>query len=115
MSLMIVIAISAQVETLLKGQESDSAQRTTPPQPQNNAFTAPFNDESILALPEISGLVNDIGSTVPSSANGMGSSQPNQTLFQGATPFPSDPQWDLISLGLEEPLPAPDVIDELSV
>jgi hypothetical protein len=27
--------------------------------------------------------------------------------------FPSDPQWDMIGLGLEEPLPMQDVIDEL--
>lgn len=110
---MIVATISAQVETLLKGQEPDSVQRTTPPQPQDSAFTAPFNDESILALPDISGLENDLSNAMPSSADGMGASQPGQTLFQGTTPFPSDPQWDLISLGLEEPLPAPDVIEEL--
>lgn len=106
----VIVAILAQVETLLKGQESDSAPRTTP---QDNAFTASFDNESILALPEISDLGNDMGSAMPSSANQMGASQPNQTLFQGTTPFPSDPQWDLISLGLEEPLPAPEVVEEL--
>ena len=109
----VIVAILAQVETLLKGQESDSTQRTTPLQPQDNAFTASFDNESIIALPEISGLGNDMGSAMPSSANEMGASQPNQTLFQDTTPFPSDPQWDLISLGLEEPLPAPEVVDEL--
>lgn len=110
--LLTVVAVLAQVETLLKGQETEHSQRTTPPQPQDNAFTAPFDDESILALPELSGLENDIGSAIPSSATGMEASQLTETLFQGST-FSSDPQWDLISLGLEEPLPAPDVIEEL--
>lgn len=108
-----VVTISAQVETLLKGQDSDSAQRTTQAQPQDGAFTAPFNDESMFPLPDISGLGNDMSNAMPSSADGMGTSQPDQTLFRGTTPFASDPQWDLISLGLEEPLPAPDVVEEL--
>lgn len=109
----VIAAILAQVETLLKGQESDTAQQTTPLQPQDNAFTASFDNEPILALPEISGLGTDMGNAMPSPVNEMGASQPNQTLFQGTTPFPSDPQWDLISLGLEEPLPAPEVVQEL--
>jgi hypothetical protein len=113
MSLTIVVVL-AQVETLLKGQDPDPAPRTSPPQPQDNPFSAPLQDESILSLPEISGLGNDIGSAIPTSADGMGTSQPSQTLFQGAPPtFPSDPQWDLISLGVEEPLPTPDVVEEL--
>lgn len=110
---MTAVTISAQVETLLKGQEPDPAQRITPPQPHDSAFTAPFNDESILALPDISGLGNDMSNAMPSSADGVEASQPGQTFFQGRTAFTSDPQWDLISLGLEEPLPAPDVIGEL--
>lgn len=110
-----IIALLAQVETLLKGQESDPAQRTSPLQPQDNAFTAPLPDESILALPEISGLGTDMGSAIPQSTTGMETSQPSQTFFQGAATFPSDPQWDLISLGLEEPLPTQDAIDELWV
>lgn len=34
-------------------------------------------------------------------------------LFTGPTGANNDPSWDLISLGLEEPLPTQDVIDEL--
>lgn len=44
---------------------------------------------------------------MPSSTNGATAAQSNQMLF------PSDPQWDMIGLGLEEPLPTQDVIDEL--
>lgn len=111
-----VMVVLAQVETLLKGQDADLAPRTSPPQPQpqDNPFSAPLQDESMLSLPDISGLGNDIGTAMPPSANGMGTSQPGETLFQGAPPtFPSDPQWDVISLGVEEPLPTPDVVEEL--
>ncbi|CAI7665399.1 unnamed protein product [Penicillium pancosmium] len=97
----------AQVETLLKGQDGDPVPRTSPPQPQENAFTAPLPDDNILVLPEISGLGADLGNSIPSSANEATASQPNPMFF------PSDPQWDMIGLGLEEPLPMQDVIDEL--
>ncbi|KAJ5983789.1 Transcription factor [Penicillium waksmanii] len=97
----------AQVETLLKGQDGDPVPRTSPPQPQENAFTAPLPDDNILVLPEISGLGSDLGNSIPSSANEATASQPNPMFF------PSDPQWDMIGLGLEEPLPMQDVIDEL--
>ncbi|KAK5797763.1 hypothetical protein VI817_004054 [Penicillium citrinum] len=97
----------AQVETLLKGQDGDPIPRTSPPQPQENAFTAPLQDESILTLPDISNLGPELGNTMPSSTNGATAAQSNQMLF------PSDPQWDMIGLGLEEPLPTQDVIDEL--
>ncbi|KAJ5454336.1 uncharacterized protein N7458_005292 [Penicillium daleae] len=101
----------AQVETLLKGQETDPAPRTSPPQPLETSFSAPINDDSILGLPDISNLGNDIGSQMPPSTTGLGSSNP--TMFAGPTIPPNDPSWDLISLGLEEPLPTQDVIDEL--
>jgi len=111
---LIIMVVLAQVETLLKGQDADPAPRTSPRQPQDNPFSAPPQDESILSLPEFSSLGNEVDNTLPTSANGMGTSQPSETLFQGAPPaFPSDPQWDLISLGVEEPLPAPDVVEEL--
>lgn len=103
----------AQVETLLKGQETDPAPRTSPPQPIETSFNAPINDDSILGLPDISGIGNDIGGTMPPSTAGLGPSQPNPMMFTGPTAAPSDSSWDLISLGLEEPLPAQDVIEEL--
>ncbi|CAI7573504.1 unnamed protein product [Penicillium viridicatum] len=110
----------AQVETLLKGQDPEPTRRTSPPQPLENAFAAPIADESILDLPDLSDLggLGGIGanmdnsystSTVPSAG------QSNQMLFPPppTTQGGGNPQWDLISLGLEEPLPSQDVIDEL--
>lgn len=50
-----------------------------------------------------------------STASGAG--QPSQMLYPPppTTQGGGNSQWDLISLGLEEPLPSQDVIDELYV
>ena len=115
---LITMSVSAQVETLLKGQDPEPTQRTSPPQPLENAFTAPIADESILNLPDLSGLggLEGIGEN-------MDNSYSTSTAPSAGMLFPSPPttqgggnsQWDLISLGLEEPLPSQDVIDELYV
>lgn len=110
----------AQVETLLKGQDPEPAQRTSPPQPSENAFTAPIADESILDLPDLSGLggLGGIGGNMDNSystSTAPSAGQSNQMLFPPppTTQDGGNSQWDLISLGLEEPLPSQDVIDEL--
>ncbi|KAJ5280986.1 hypothetical protein N7478_006358 [Penicillium angulare] len=103
----------AQVETLLKGQDPDNVPRTSPPQPQNLSFTGPFPDDSVLDLPDISGLVPELSNAIPPPARGMDTSQPSQSFFPEPVNVTTDPQWEMISLGLEEPLPAQDVIDEL--
>ncbi|CAL5874636.1 uncharacterized protein PFLUO_LOCUS8933 [Penicillium psychrofluorescens] len=102
----------AQVETLLKGQDPDTTQRALP-QSHDNAFSATLTEESILSLPDISGLAEEMDGPMP-TANAAPTSQSGQIFFpcsQQSTP--NDPSWDLISLGLEEPLPTQDVIDEL--
>jgi hypothetical protein len=111
--LLTTISSIAQVETLLKGQEADPAPRISPPEPHETSFNAPINEESILGLPDISGLANHVNVPIPPVTNDLGQSQPSQMLFTGPTSAPNDPSWDLISLGLEEPLPTQDVIDEL--
>ncbi|KAJ6089725.1 hypothetical protein N7467_004941 [Penicillium canescens] len=102
----------AQVETLLKGQDPEPTQRTSPPQPPENSFGAPINDESILALPDLSGLGGDLDGPFQTS-NAPGPAQPSQMMYPPIANNNSDAQWDLIALGLEEPLPSQDVIDEL--
>jgi len=83
-----------------------------------NAFTAPITDESILALPDMSDL-GGLGGHMDNSfqaSTAPGAGQPSQTLFPPPhTTQDGNSQWDLISLGLEEPLPSQDVIDELYV
>lgn len=116
------MSVSAQVETLLKGQDPEPAQRTSPPQPSENAFTAPIADESILDLPDLSGL-GGLGGIGGNMDNSYAASTPPSAGQSNQILFPSPPtiqgsgnsQWDLISLGLEEPLPSQDVIDELYV
>ncbi|KAJ5305042.1 Exosome complex exonuclease dis3 [Penicillium atrosanguineum] len=104
----------AQVETLLKGQDAEPAPRTSPPQPMDNPFSAPLQDDSILSLPDLSGLENELGNAMPATGDEMGASQPSQMMYPSAgSSFPADTQWDLVSLGLEEPLPPPDVVEEL--
>lgn len=112
----------AQVETLLKGQDPEPTQRTSPPELLDNAFAAPMGDESILALPDLSELseIGGFGGEMHNSFQGPtdpGAGQPGPMLFPPPQNAASNnnSQWDLISLGLEEPLPSPDVIEELYV
>lgn len=112
--LILTVISTAQVETLLKGQDPDTTQRALP-QSHDNAFSATLTEESILSLPDISGLAEEMDGPMP-TANAAPTSQSGQIFFpcsQQSTP--NDPSWDLISLGLEEPLPTQDVIDELFV
>lgn len=114
--LIILVIPTAQVETLLKGQDPDTTQRALPvPQPHENAFTAPLNEDSFISLPDISGLAGEMDGSMPTS-NAASTSQQGQMFFPPSQQsIPDDPSWDLISLGLEEPLPTQDVIDELYV
>lgn len=115
------MTLSAQVETLLKVQDPEPTQRTSQPQPLENAFTAPIADESILDLPDLSDLggLGGIGGNMDNSFSASiapGAGQPSQILYPPPPITQGDnSQWDLISLGLEEPLPPQDVIDELYV
>ncbi|EPS33564.1 hypothetical protein PDE_08526 [Penicillium oxalicum 114-2] len=103
----------AQVETLLKGQETEPVPRQSPPQPHETSFSAPVGDDSILGLSEIATFGGDAGMQIPQSAAGFGPSQSNPPLFTGGIDAPGASSWDLLSLGLEEPLPSQDVIDDL--
>lgn len=113
---------SAQVETLLKGQDPDPNQRPSPPQLLENTFNAPLGDEPIMPLPDLSDLgeLGGFGGDMDNSfqsQNAPGAGQMSQSLFVPAqhTGPSGNSQWDLISLGLEEPLPSQDVIEELYV
>lgn len=52
---------------------------------------------------------------MPPSTDAVNTSQPVQTFYPPPPRMPNDPSWDLITLGVEEPLPSQDVIDELYV
>lgn len=76
-------------------------------QPQeSNAFDAPMSDDVPSAeIPDIPVLADDMG---PSSET-TGQPQPDQHYM----PETGYSAWDMLSLGLEEPLPAQSVINEL--
>jgi hypothetical protein len=78
-----------------------------------HAFNASIPDESMLALPDMSGLGGNMDNSFQ-APTAPGAGQPSQMLFPPPhTAHEGNTQWDLISLGLEEPLPSQDVIDEL--
>jgi hypothetical protein len=105
---------TAQFETLMRSQECDSTQRSA--QTQENATDITTPTESNTEMANISALPDDRAASISSLAGTFGQSQPTQAYLPGAGLYHSDRcNWDMISLGLEEPLPSPDIIDELYV
>lgn len=82
---------------------------------QVNAFNpAPNGPVPTPAMPEIPTLPSEMDSSTPpplSEANVQ--SQTNETFSTAGINSWNGAEWNMISLGLEEPLPAQDVIDEL--
>lgn len=113
----------AQVETLLRSQDPESI-RNPAIQPQSqlqqhqnafaNANTVP--NDPIQGMPNVPMLPNDIDSQIQSLAQTFGQPQSDQPGLPGADlGYNGEFPWEMVSLGLEEPLPAQDVIDELYV
>jgi hypothetical protein len=104
----------AQVETLLKTQEPEGLRNSTAQQ-QNNAFTAPTPNDLLQSMPDISPLSNGIDNPMESLPGTFGQLQQGETALPDADlGLNNEFSWEMISLGLEEPLPAQDVIDELN-
>lgn len=67
-------------------------------------------------MPDMSMFSDNIPNSMPSLAGTFGQTQSGSTGLAGENMgFNGDFSWEMISLGLEEPLPAQDVIDELYV
>ncbi|KAL5000517.1 hypothetical protein BDV10DRAFT_192821 [Aspergillus recurvatus] len=95
----------AQVETLLKTQDPNNV---TVPQPKDHAFPVGLPREPAGAEMHVMGsMSNSISPTEGPTATGPASYTPER--MDTANTF----GWDMISLGLEEPFPAREVIDEL--
>ncbi|KAJ9234881.1 transcriptional regulator family: Fungal Specific TF [Paecilomyces variotii] len=105
----------AQVETLLKSQDPEPPRASAP----NRQQSSTFNDTSIPSdpmpgMPDMSMFSDNIPNSMPSLAGTFGQTQSGSTGLAGENMgFNGDFSWEMISLGLEEPLPAQDVIDEL--
>lgn len=104
--------VSAQVETLLKGQDApdgvqnaDSMQDARP-DPVHNAFTT----EPSLRTPPSSSTNPEpsitLGTFMDLPSNPAGLTEPSLASRDEFS-------WEMISMGLEEPLPVQEVIDEL--
>ncbi|KAL4977529.1 fungal-specific transcription factor domain-containing protein [Aspergillus desertorum] len=97
----------AQVETLLKTQEPTTV---TVPQPKDHAFPVGLPREPAGAgMHVMGGMSSSISPTEGPAPSGPTSYTPER--MNTASSF----GWDMISLGLEEPFPAREVIDELNL
>lgn len=105
------------METLLRSQEPESLRnQVTQPQQQQNSFSAPIPNDALQGMPDISMLPNDLDTQIQSLAQTFGQQPPGQPGLPGADlGFNGEFPWEMVSLGLEEPLPAQDVVDELYV
>jgi hypothetical protein len=95
-----------QVETLLKTQETPTRDTQTQP-----SFSSPVGPQPTAPAPQIDPALQAANSTpfaLPDAFNVPGNTVPTNGA-SGETPFP----WEMIGLGLDEPLPTQDVIDEL--
>lgn len=100
---------------MLNGQEPTALPASqTQTQPQENAFDTSMPNSTLSPnFPSISAIPDEVERCI---ASGNVATQPQPS--RGYLPEPgfnmtSNSTWDMISLGLEEPLPDQNVIDEL--
>ncbi|PLB55143.1 hypothetical protein P170DRAFT_33222 [Aspergillus steynii IBT 23096] len=96
-----------EVETLLKTQEGGA------PLPQTNDFSAPAPSE-LTSVPEPTVLPNGTSAPISPPEQTGNHPLPGQIYLPPPVRDSHNFAWDMISLGLEEPLPAREVIDELN-
>lgn len=107
---MLIRLAVAQVETLIKSQESESQPTSRLPQPSTTANQG--LPESLSNLPDFSSMSNT--SPFQHLPDGLASSQTFPANFLSEDPnLNGDSSWEIISLGLEEPLPTKEVVDDL--
>lgn len=108
--------LSEQVETMLKSQEPTT---TSPIQGTNNISGVGLRS---VPAPELNVPSPSIGvdserwrynNDPQSTLNDMGFSNTMGSIGMGLDDFPS--AWEMIGLGIEEPLPLPEAVDELYV
>ncbi|KAK2737171.1 hypothetical protein FQN57_000428 [Myotisia sp. PD_48] len=106
----------AQVETLLKGHDSVENVHNSGSAQDYSYKNSPQNQPSQQRpLPDLGRVPNPITPSI--SPNGIDFMRdiPNPALFPDQNPA-NEPQfvWEMVGLGIEEPLPAQDVVDELN-
>jgi hypothetical protein len=111
---------SEQVETLLKSQDPADHNRASPDKGPE-AVSVPSASEAAFGPASAASLPSFADEDTPMLAAPMGASPDNRYPFK-TTPQPGDDTaesepfpWEMIGLGLEEPLPTQDVVNELYV
>lgn len=106
---------SAQVETLLKTQDSVEKEDDAPNNASDSSKTIPII--STTQIPDPSPVEESISNPLPEISPDTNMMDPSLDFMQDQIfNMPSnDFSWEMISLGVEEPLPDPEVIDELYV
>lgn len=107
---------TAQVETLLKSHDPGTQAQPSSQQPSNilddNRLNTPMQ-----GIPDLQMLsADDLALPVDPLTEGLGLGQSTESSIPASQPgLNGDFSWEMISLGLEEPLPRQDVIDKLYV
>jgi hypothetical protein len=98
----------AQVENLLRTQEPSAAQTQ-----ENHNHIPASNENEMTSLPDVPLLATDL-STSLSPPQPIVEHQPlSQAYLPSGLNTGGNFGWDMLGLGLEEPLPTQDVIDDL--
>ncbi|RAO65664.1 uncharacterized protein BHQ10_001676 [Talaromyces amestolkiae] len=101
----------AQVEILLKNQEPENSWNETSRNALPNTSMPPTASNPLSGVGNLMSFVNGSTTRVPDAMRQPQGSQ-NGASTTNST-FDHESSWEVISLGLEEPLPTQDVIDEL--
>ncbi|EAW10646.1 putative C6 transcription factor Prf [Aspergillus clavatus NRRL 1] len=99
----------AQVENLLRTQEPNTTQ---PPETHTDVPSSIDNEMTI--IPDIPSLANEMSNSLSPPQPIIDHQASSQLYLPSDLNTASSFGWDMLSLGLEEPLPTQDVIDELN-
>ncbi|KAI4641592.1 hypothetical protein J4E93_007689 [Alternaria ventricosa] len=99
-----------QVETLLKTQDSTDSSKDTPRQDAASAYVANTLNQS---LPNSGDVLNTTGNTQAAGRSGVTGASPFQSVGIPGNDAGRETSWEMIGLGLEEPLPPQEIMDDL--
>jgi hypothetical protein len=98
----------AQVENLLRTQEPSAAQSQ-----ENHNHIPVSNENEMTSLPDVPLLAADLSTSLSPPQPIVEQQAVSQAYLPSGLNTEGNFGWDMLSLGLEEPLPTQDVIDEL--
>ncbi|KAF7160948.1 hypothetical protein CNMCM5623_006510 [Aspergillus felis] len=99
----------AQVENLLKTQEPSAAQTQ-----ENHTHFPVSNENEMTSLPDVPLLATDLSTSLSPPQPIVEQEALSQAYLPPGLNTGGNFGWDMLGLGLEEPLPTQDVIDELN-